>query len=226
MKLGIITYKTNHLKTEQIVNVLMRYYNPQNISMYALPFVERPKRNVVFEHRPPQENGVDTEKLALSYGISYKYCSHGDREIDNDSDLYLITGAGIISQECVKGKKIINCHPGIIPISRGLDSFKWAINDFTPIGVSLHYIDASVDFGEVIAVEKTPLFYSDSLATFAKRHYELEIEMLSHFEYYLNHGKNEYADRTPGEAHMRMKSELEQKLEEKFYTYKNKFIKI
>lgn len=226
MKLGIITYKANHLKTEQIVNVLIRHYNPKDISMYALPFIQRPKRNVIFEHRPPQDSGIDTEKLARSYGISYKYCPNGDSEIDDGSDIYLIAGAGIISKECVERKKIINCHPGIIPLSRGLDSFKWAIYDLIPVGVSLHYIDASVDFGEVITVEKTPLFHSDSLLAFARRHYELEIEMLSHFEYYLSNGKNEYIHRTPGDAHMRMKTELEQRLEERFCIYKDKFAEI
>ncbi len=223
MKIGIITYKTNHLKTEQIVNIFMQQYSPKDIVMYALPFVHRPTRDVLFEHRPNQNIGVDTEILAAGYGIKYNYCSNGDRDIDNGADIYIITGAGIISEECVKGKKIINCHPGIIPLSRGLDAFKWAINDAVPIGVTLHYIDAKVDFGDIIAVEPTPLFSCDTLQSFARRHYELEIEILSHFEHYLTDQPNEYADAPVGVAHMRMKREVEEKLIMKFEDYKKKY---
>ena len=223
MKIGIITYKTNHLKTEQIVNVLMQRYSPEDINMFALPFVSRPSRDVLFAHRPDQNTGVDTEILASAYGIPYNYCINGDNDIDNSADIYVIAGAGIISPECVKGKRIINCHPGIIPLSRGLDAFKWAIYDAVPIGVSLHYIDASVDFGEIIAIERTPLYSTDTMQSFARRHYELEIEMLSHFEFYLQHGKNEYANAPVGIAHMRMKREIEEVLSDRFAVYKEKF---
>ena len=223
MKIGIITYKTNHLKTEQIVNVFMQRYSPKDIVMYALPFVSRPSREVIFAHRPEQNAGVDTEILASAYGIQYKYCSNSDRDIDNDADIYIITGAGILSEECVKGKKIINCHPGIIPMSRGLDAFKWAIYDSVPIGVSLHYIDAKVDFGDIIAIETTPLFSCDTLQSFSRRHYELEIEMLSHFGDYATGRPNKYADAPVGVAHMRMKREIEEELIMRFEDYKKKY---
>lgn len=223
MKIGIITYRTKHLKTEQIVNALMQRYTPDDIVMYALPFIERPSREVLFAHRPDQNTGIDTETLAKGYGIQYNYCANGDADIDGSADIYIIAGAGIISENCVKGKKIINCHPGIIPMSRGLDAFKWAICDAVPVGVSLHYIDASVDFGEIIDIETTPLFSTDTLQSFARRHYELEIEMLSHFEYYLQRRRNDYADAPVGTAHMRMKQDIEKDLNTRFAAYKAKY---
>lgn len=223
LKIGIITYKANHLKTEQILNVLVKYYSTTDITIYALPFIKRKERDVIFDHRPSQNQGIDTENIAKAYNLNYINCKNGDIDINNSSDLYLITGAGIISKECIQGKKIINCHPGIIPLSRGLDSFKWAIYDSNPVGVSLHYIDSSVDFGEIISIEKTMLFKDDTLYSFARRHYELEVEMLSHFQFYIENKHNNFKNCAIGISRMRMKKEIEIELEHKFILYKKKY---
>ena len=71
-------------------------------------------------------------------------------------------GAGILSKECVENKKIINSHPGIIPASRGLDSFKWAIYENKPLGVSLHCIDKEVDSGEIISIIPTTVYKTET----------------------------------------------------------------
>ena len=42
-------------------------------------------------------------------------------------DIVLIGGASIIEEEKIKKNLIINCHSGLIPETRGLDSLKWAI---------------------------------------------------------------------------------------------------
>ena len=38
-------------------------------------------------------------------------------------DYYIVAGAGILSKECLKGKRVLNGHPGIIPLVKGLDAF-------------------------------------------------------------------------------------------------------
>ena len=84
---------------------------------------------------------------------------------------FIITGAIILDKEIIGNKKIINVHPGIIPTTRGLDSFKWAIYNLDPLGITLHYIDQRVDSGEVLRVFNTPVYLSDTLQTLARRHY-------------------------------------------------------
>lgn len=37
--------------------------------------------------------------------------------------------------------RIINAHPGYIPVVRGLDSLKWAIVEGLPIGVTTHLLE-------------------------------------------------------------------------------------
>merc|ERR1711916_53911 len=94
-------------------------------------------------------------------------------------DSYLVVGgAGIIKTEYTSKHKIINSHPGLIPSSRGLDAFKWAIyNNITP-GITIHQIDENIDMGKIIHHEKTPIFETDDLKTLAQRHYRNEIDTL------------------------------------------------
>ena len=48
---------------------------------------------------------------------------------------------------------VINLHPSLLPWNRGACPNVWSILDHTPAGVSLHYVDAGIDTGDVIARE-------------------------------------------------------------------------
>lgn len=218
-KIGVISYNTNHLKTEQVVLKLLHQYD---IKIYALPFILRPSREVLFFHRPNQADGVHPEELCKYYGLEYVPVSK-DSEIDNNCDIYLITGAGILSAECLRGKCVLNGHPGIIPAARGLDAFKWSIYHSLPLGVTLHYIDEHVDAGEIISVVQTPVFASDTLETLARRHYETEINLLSNFETHLNDPSNPWHSLPSRNSMRRMKYEQELALQDKFETYKQMY---
>ena len=206
---GLITYHYPHLKTEQVLQRLL--HRPYRYRMYALPFNPRTPRRTVVAHRPEQSNAVAPEILAARHGIPYVVCRK-DTDIDGSCDVYLILGAGILSPACVSGKSIVNCHPGILPASRGLDSFKWAIDEMKPLGVTLHYIDVEVDAGEIIAVVSTNVYVTDSLTTLARRHYENEIACLADFDVMLEHPQNEFAGMEAGQARMRMPPDREQAL--------------
>lgn len=223
-KIGIITYNHRHLKTEQVIhNIALQNNEEVELIMYALPYQEKKKREVVFQHRPNQESGIYSKELASKLNLKFIEISQ-DSEIDNHCDIYVITGAGILSKACVENKKIINCHPGLIPISRGLDSFKWSIYHFRPIGNTLHYIDEETDSGEVLSIMKTPLYPSDTIETFARRHYEYEINMLSNFNDYIHHPIFDYHQLVEEPVTKRMPNEIEKDIYEYFSKYKKKFI--
>lgn len=221
--IGIITYDYRHLKTEQVLNNLyLSNVNEDQFTLFALPFIHRNPRKELFLHRPNQLSGIETAEMAKMYKMPFIKCN-SDRDIVSGCDLYIITGAGIISEECLQGKRIINCHSGIIPIMRGLDSFKWAIISNKPIGNTLHFISKNVDDGEIIAVKRTPLYKNDTLYSFSKRHYEEEIKMLSNYKYYLQHPQNDFIGVDRGVPNRRMPISIEQKLEEEFERYKDKY---
>lgn len=218
-KVGVISYAANHLKTEQLVlNLLERY----QICIYALPFVPRPARKVLFQHRPDQTAAAHPKELCQHFGLDYVPVT-SDLEIDNGCDYYLVAGAGILSGECLQGKRVLNGHPGIIPAVRGLDAFKWSIYNILPLGVTLHYIDENVDLGKIVSVVQTPVFLSDTLETVARRHYENEIKLLSNFEQYLFAPQNPFPNIPCRESERRMKYEQEISLMDKFELYKQKY---
>jgi len=183
-KIGLITYQHTHLKTEQVVESLIRQDLGYSYHFYALPFVNKVAKPKLITHRPDQANAINAFDLAKQYSIPYKTCVL-DTDIDNNCDVYLILGAGILSKKCIEGKRIINCHPGIIPDCRGLDAFKWAIVKEKPLGVTLHYIDEKIDAGEIIKIIPTQVYLSDTLERLARRHYENEIETLANFHRYV-----------------------------------------
>lgn len=210
MKIGIITYDAPHLKTEQVVLGLPDR-SIHELHFFALPFKSRPSREVRFPHRPDQSAGAHASAVAHAVGAPYTRVKK-DTEIPENCDLYLVCGAGILSAECVSNKRILNAHPGAIPAVRGLDALKWALLDNQPLGNTLHYIDAEVDAGEVIAILETPLFASDTFASISKRHYDLEIAMMQNFAYYLGHPRNDFSNLPIGEAHRRLPLSREDEL--------------
>ncbi len=178
MRIGILTYNCAHLKTEQLVCRYIQDDKVSEINLYALPFNPRADRTVVIQHRPDMSRSVPTESLAELSKVKFQEWD-GNEDISDFNDIFIIGGAGIIDIAFANGKSVVNAHPGIIPLTRGLDSFKWAIYNNDPIGNTLHLIDNEIDRGEILQIKYTPIFTSDSLETLARRHYEMEIDMLA-----------------------------------------------
>lgn len=57
---------------------------------------------------------------------------------------------------------VVNCHPALLPFGRGAMPNVWSIVDKEPAGVTLHWIDAGVDTGDVIAQMSVPSFSTDT----------------------------------------------------------------
>lgn len=217
--LGLITYNLPHLKTQQVLEQLLA--KSFKIKLYTIPFVPRKPRKPKFQHRPKPLQGIPPKEIAQQHHLPLCACN-SDAEIDNTCDLYMVLGGGILSEACLEGKKVLNVHPGIIPISRGLDSFKWAIYHQRPLGNTLHFIDKEVDKGEVVSVLPTPVYPSDTPESLARRHYALEIGMLVDFERHMEEAHNPFEHLPSEPATRRMGSETEQEMLEKFHTYVQK----
>lgn len=181
--LGIITYDAPHLKTEQVVTRLA--LRQVDMVFFALPFVPRPARTAQLAHRPAQDQAVHTRDLARAWGIPW-YDIRPDAALPVAVPLSLVCGAGLLGERLVRSGRILNSHPGLIPVVRGLDAFKWAILKGLPIGNTLHTLDPGVDMGVVHCRRQTPVYTGDTFDTLARRHYELEIDLLCEFETHLD----------------------------------------
>jgi methionyl-tRNA formyltransferase len=59
-------------------------------------------------------------------------------------------------------KGFINCHAGMLPFYRGRNILNWAlINGETSFGVTVHYVDAGIDTGDIIHQVKVPIAAED-----------------------------------------------------------------
>jgi methionyl-tRNA formyltransferase len=79
----------------------------------------------------------------------------------------------------LKGK-IINLHISYLPWNRGVDPNLWSFLENTPKGVSIHYIDAGIDTGDIIAQKQITGFDADD--TLASSYQRLSAEMMSLFK--------------------------------------------
>ena len=221
MKLGVITYDCAHLKTEHMVMAYNMDARIDDIKIFALPYKKRPERAVLVPHRPDQTRATPTESLQTLNKVSFQKWD-GKEVLQHDVDIFVIAGAGILDVGFAGGKPVINVHPGIIPTTRGLDSFKWAIYEGDPLGVTMHLIDNEVDKGEILAIEYTPVFFSDSLETLSRRHYELEMHLMRNVLDFLDKRVSSFAPEKP--AKMRMPADIEAKMCQMFDAWKDKII--
>jgi len=222
MKIGIITYDRPHRKTQDVLHGLHEIgYKKIKLIVSKFRKFKNKKIKNFFEHRPDQFNGPSIKEISGYYDLSV--CNLDDKNIYRNLDIVLICGSAIINNSLIKKNFVINCHSGLIPLTRGLDAFKWAILEKKLIGTTLHYIDENVDLGKIISHEKTPFFKSDTIKRFAKRHYNAEVNMLTNFEYHLNNPK--ILNLETCQANMRMPINLEKKMYKMYNNYKRYILK-
>ncbi len=63
----------------------------------------------------------------------------------------------------------VNLHPSLLPYNRGQYPNVWSIIDGTPAGTTLHYMDAEIDTGDIVAQAETPVTPYDTGETLYRR---------------------------------------------------------
>lgn len=226
-KIAVITYNVPHRKTQDVLNGL-KAKGYKNVKVFALPFVERENPfRPIYQHRPSKAINVDIKLFCKHFGYEFDLTSVttiNQQLSEFNADYIIIAGAGLLPDELVERYKIINTHPGFLPLTRGLDSLKWAIVKGVEIGVTTHFVDKEADAGFLIQQEHVPVYENDTFHSLAQRQYETEIEMLVNsveiiptLTTYTSLSSNEY------EATRRMPKAIEKNLLNAFETYKIKF---
>jgi len=73
---------------------------------------------------------------------------------------------------------VVNLHPGYLPYNRGRYTNVWSIVDSTPAGVTLHYVDAGVDTGDLIERRRVPVTPYDTGLTLHRRLEDASLALL------------------------------------------------
>ncbi len=104
------------------------------------------------------------EKLKIPIQKVENYHSAEAKKLlrESDADLGILYGTNIIKKEVfsIPKKGSINVHQGFAPDYRGGPSVFWELfNDEKEVGVTVHFVAAKVDTGDVILQKKFPLRY-------------------------------------------------------------------
>jgi phosphoribosylglycinamide formyltransferase-1 len=100
-----------------------------------------------------------------------------------NADIGLIALAGFM--RVLKGDflrafeaRIVNIHPSLLPCFPGLEAWKQALDYGVKVtGCSVHFVDAGVDSGPIIAQQTVPVLDDDTAETLHRRIQEAEHEL-------------------------------------------------
>jgi len=103
-----------------------------------------------------------------------------DAEILNGIDFVVSYGYRYILKDDLLKRfpnRVVNLHISYLPWNRGADPNLWSFLEDTPKGVTIHYIDAGIDTGRLLAQRQVAFGSDETLkTTYAKL--ALEIEQL------------------------------------------------
>lgn len=108
--------------------------------------------------------------------------THAERLLDYDLG-FSLHSAQIFPPKLVAKIPCINLHPGYNPHNRGIFPQVFSIINKKPIGATLHFMDASIDSGEVIAQKELRILPNDTSKSLYARIFAAEIALFqTHIE--------------------------------------------
>lgn len=234
MKIAVFAYNFPHKKTQDF---LLRLF----LENFKIEFViagnpiKLNLSNPTLRVKPNHIDLIHPRVICRKLGIPYKVLNHNSQEVanllkKNSIDVGVIAGARILKDNIIRSVKkgIINFHPALLPMVRGLDALKWSIYYDIPLGVTAHFIDEKIDAGRIIKKEKIPIYLDDTFIDLSLRLEETQTNMLPKV---LNLVKNKELKDFPllslkGKKHNPpMAPKDEREVEKKLDEYKKKYAK-
>lgn len=131
----------------EVCGVILRYENPDKV-LKKMAYERNIK--VFIEKNINSNKFMDLCKsLNIDLGVSMSFNQIIKREL----------------RQLIKNG-VINCHAGKLPNYRGRNIINWAlINDEKEIGITVHYVDDSIDTGDIISQAVIPIDEEDDYAT-------------------------------------------------------------
>ena len=97
-----------------------------------------------------------------------------------DPDLFVHAGAGIVRATTLAVPRLgtLNAHMGILPRYRGMNVAEWARFEGSPVGCSVHLIDAGIDTGDIACVQRVDVREVRTIAELRRRVDTAQIALL------------------------------------------------
>ena len=135
-------------------------------------------------------------------------------------DLLLYAGGGILKKDLINSPKIgvLNAHMGFLPAFRGMNVLEWSLLCNHKIGVTLHFIDTSIDRGDILLFEEIPIEKGDTITSLREKSVDINVKLMIDVIKLLLQQKINRAKQKPEDGkqyfvmHSRLKSIAEKKL--------------
>lgn len=143
--------------------------------------IAAPRRELGIKESPYQfrtqamEDAHHPREVCEALGYDYQVMDHANLLLPgymhmHGARLGLVLGARILPPRVIETKiPIVNIHPGVLPLNRGLDTLKWAVADRLPQAVTAHVIDHRIDRGRLIFESLVDVKPADSPADIYNR---------------------------------------------------------
>lgn len=232
MKICIFAYNFPHKKSvEGILRLYLENYKINLIIFMNKIDLQNP--NKIISTGIKDINYPNPRILAKKLKIPFKIMQHDSNKCIKllkklKFDLGIILGARILIPEIINTFKIgiLNLHPGILPINRGLDTCQHAVLNNWPQGATAHLIDRKMDKGKIILKEKISIYQDDTIKDFYYRIQNLELSlMIKSLKKIKVNKKIGKCPKKHGKYHSHISNEQEKKIINNFEKYKNKFKK-
>jgi methionyl-tRNA formyltransferase len=168
-----------------VKNIIITSTQPRH-NYYAGMLCENINIDYIIWEDKPESGGVfkdfnNKEKLKFDKYLDFKFkcpqlnLKKGeinnpptiDRIKDINPDIIFVFGSSLLKPEVfnLAKKGCINIHTSLVQYFRGVDSSFWAIHDERPeaIGATLHFINNTIDAGDIIDQKQASLSIDDNL---------------------------------------------------------------
>jgi methionyl-tRNA formyltransferase len=152
----------------------------QTIVVKLLASLSKKRRTELMKSLNLNTARIPAEKVKQVDTINDDVCLEQIRSFE--PDLILVKGTRIISKKILSctNAPFINMHVGITPRYRGVHGAYWALanKDRENAGTTIHYVDAGIDTGNIIAQQRIEISSKDNFITYPLLQIAAGIELL------------------------------------------------
>ena len=230
LKIVLFAYNFPHRKTADFIDKIYECGFQINLILAAhFITIKSPKSIFLFNKKTPL---ISLKEQAIKKDIPLYEVTHNSSESKSLLKKYhinfgIISGARILSKEITSSLRngILNFHPGLLPVIRGLDSILWSIYKDHPIGATAHLINDKIDAGFLVCQNTISIEKTDNIQSLYEKNYQLQLDLIS-ISLNLVLKKNNFTALKMGEYNHKMPYETQVDLREKLEKYLHKYSSI
>jgi len=140
---------------------VLRFLRGQGADVVAL--VVHPREGSRFRDELVAESGLPADRIIAADRLRTRDTLESMEALAPDLGLSVFFGY-ILRPELISlfPRGVLNVHPAYLPYNRGSFPNVWSIVDRTPAGATIHYIDPSIDTGDIVSRTTVPVLPTDT----------------------------------------------------------------